>query len=158
MRSLRHHAASIAVALTAGAFVPGLLPLGLVIRLAIFVAYVAASVVTWRVMRKHDHSLCEQCMTAMPMSPSRDAERYSRRLKLVHTLSNRRRATVYLAGVLVLPIVGGHIAAAAVVVSVGYVIMAQRTHRRLQPWCVQCANGGLDLAVQSPTPQLTPVC
>ncbi|MCY7395068.1 MAG: hypothetical protein LH468_02765 [Nocardioides sp.] len=122
-----------------------LTPLSPVLLLAVVIA-------TWVQMRRHDRSLCEYCVAAMPLNPSASAQRYARRLALVHQGSNRGAVAAYLA-VLLAANLALAVAPAALVrpalclwvlaqSSLVYLVLSHVTHRRLQPWCARCGGGG----------------
>lgn len=112
----------------------------------------AVVITTWVQLRRHDRTLCEHCMASMPLNPSASAQRYARRLALVHHGSRPRVIAVYL-----LVLLGANVALAAAPEalmrpamvlwvlaqsSLVYLVLSHVTHRRLQPWCVQCGGGG----------------
>jgi hypothetical protein len=100
---------------------------------------------TWLVMRRHDRGLCEHCMASMPLNASEAAVRYQRRFWLAHTGSEMRFVIPYLAvliglGFATTPV--GVVAWVLAQTTMIYAILAYSTHRRLQPWCPWCSNGG----------------
>ncbi len=108
---------------------------------------------SWVAMRKHDRSLCERCMAAMPLNPSETAARCRRRFVVVHLGSDQRALAAYMlvlvASNLFLLIPGpglvqtlGGYAWASVQVTLIYLVVCYTTHRRLQPWCPECEGGG----------------
>ncbi len=143
--ALGHHASELLIASVAGAVLLGLHPLpgalGFTVPLALF-GFVIAS---WLLMRAHDRRLCEACMSAMPLDAARQATRYSRRFWTAHTGSEPRYLIPYL-----VVLIGSNFAVstpgrifwAAMQLSMIYLILAQSTHRRLQPWCPWCRGGG----------------
>lgn len=125
-------------------------------------AFIALMLVTYVEMRKHDRSLCERCMADFPLNPAEDAERYGRRLEIVHLMAEPHIARRYLVGILVvcllplfvpdplrLPAMALWLAS---LVSLAYIVRSGQTHRKLQPWCPQCGpQGGTD-NVEAPEP------
>lgn len=102
-------------------------------------------VVTWLFMRQHDRRLCERCAASMPLNAAEHAARFNRRFWLAHAGGNPRVMIPYLVvlvGSNFLTGTLGRIGWALVQSTMIYLIMAHTTHRRLQPWCPQCAGGG----------------
>jgi hypothetical protein len=113
--------------------------------LTIAVGLLSFILCTWLVMRRHDRRLCEHCMASMPLNPSAQAVRYKRRFWLSHTGSEMRFVIPYLAvliglGFATTPV--GVVAWVLAQTTMIYAILAFATHRRLQPWCPWCRNGG----------------
>ena len=111
---------------------------------------------TWVVMRAHDRSLCEHCVGSMPLNPSEQAARYKRRFWMSHTGAERRFVIPYLAVLIGSNFFAGTIgrlAWAVIQSSMIYLILSYSTHRRLQPWCPWCSEGGGgDERVSTPDP------
>ena len=100
---------------------------------------------TWLVMRRHDRGLCEHCVASMPLNPSAMAVRYQRRFWLTHTGTELRFVIPYLAVLIGLGFATSPAGVAAWVLAQStmiYAILAYATHRRLQPWCPWCKEGG----------------
>ena len=100
---------------------------------------------TWVMMRAHDRSLCEHCVMSMPLNPSEQAVRYRRRFWMSHTGAERRFIIPYLVvliGSNFFTSTVGRLAWAVIQSSMIYLILAYATHRRLQPWCPWCSEGG----------------
>jgi hypothetical protein len=125
---------------------------------------VAAVVATWVQMRRHDRSLCELCMAAMPLNASATAHRYRRRLAVAHLGSERRAVLAYLGFLvafdLLLVLVPPDLVRpasylwAAMQSTLIYLVLAHSTHRRLQPWCATCrADDGGGSPVGAPDPR-----
>jgi hypothetical protein len=108
-------------------------------------ALVSFVLVSWLLMRRHDRALCEQCVASMPLNPSELAVRYRRRFWMSHAGAEPRFTVPYLA-----VLIGSNFAAgtigrlgwAIVQSSMVYLILSYTTHRRLQPWCPWCREGG----------------
>jgi hypothetical protein len=118
--------------------------LGLLLAVAIIVLVIGS----FLAMRKHDRQLCETCMMHMPLNPSGEAERKRLRFWVAHTGTQPRFFVPYLAVVLGSSLaydVIGPIAWAMIQSTLIYLVLAQVTHRRLQPWCPWCRNGGDEL-------------
>lgn len=100
---------------------------------------------TWLQMRDHDRRLCEQCACSMPLNAAEHAARHQRRFWLVHAGSNPRLLVPYLVvlvGSNFLTSLPGRGVWALVQASMIYLIMAHASHRKLQPWCPWCSDGG----------------
>lgn len=116
-------------------------PLAVTVPLAL-VLFVLAS---WLFMRRHDRQLCEHCAASMPLNASEQAGRFQRRFWLAHAASAPHLLIPYLVlliGSNFIPGTIGRIIWALVQFSMIYLIMSHSTHRRLQPWCPVCRNGG----------------
>ena len=126
-----------------------------VLALTVTLALVGFVIASWRIMRQHDRKLCEMCMSAMPLNPAKEAERRKRRFWAAHTGSEPRFLFPYMA-----VIIGstfafstiGPIPWALIQSSMIYLILSQSTHRRLQPWCPWCSQGGGGQDVETPDP------
>jgi hypothetical protein len=119
----------------------------------------AALVLTsWLLLRRHDRRLCETCIAGLPLDPSQRAARYGFRFRTAHIGSSRLLVAGYLAVVVgsnLLPGTVGRLIWAAAQLSMLYLVLSYVTHRRLQPWCPQCRNGGGgDPVLHEPTPEL----
>ncbi len=121
---------------------PGAFALTLPVALLLFVLG------SWVMMRRHDRRLCEQCAAAIPLNAAEQAARSKRRFWMAHTGAERRFLIPYLAVLLGsnFGLAGtgtvGKIAWALIQSSMIYLIMSHATHRRLQPWCPWCSDGG----------------
>jgi hypothetical protein len=116
-------------------------PLALVLP----VLLIAVVIVSWVRMRSHSRSLCELCMSSVPLNPSESAARYHRRLAVVHLSSRRWLVGGYLValiGSLYLPGTVGLWIWAAVQSTMAYLLVSTKSHRLLQPWCPQCRGDG----------------
>lgn len=126
------------------------------------VALVAMVISSWILMRQHDRRLCEYCMSSMPLNATAVSARYGRRFALAHLGSNRRLAAGYLLVLIgsnvvlvdsgLLPGASGRWVWAAVQSTMIYLVLAYSTHRKLQPWCPQCREGGDGEHVDAPEP------
>lgn len=128
-----------------GAIVLGLRPPSGALAATLPVSLMAVVLASWLLMRRHDRRLCEQCMAAMPLDVAGQAARYHRRFWLTHTGSERRYLLPYVAvlvGSSFLPGTWGRIVWALVQATMIYLIMSYVAHRRFQPWCPWCSNGG----------------
>ncbi len=110
------------------------------------VALLAFVVLTWLMMRQHDRRLCEPCARSIPLNASEQAARYRRRFATTHAGSDLKLVALYLAVLvasnLLLTIPHGRWVWAAIQASMMYLITSYATHRRLQPWCPWCSDGG----------------
>lgn len=142
---LGHHAADILIGSIVAVVVTGLYPLPGLLTFTVPISLFALVLVTWILMRQHDRRLCERCVLAMPLNPSERAVRLRRRFWMAHTGSEPRFLIPYLAVLLSSNFATstvGRIVWAGMQLSMIYLILAQSTHRRLQPWCPWCSGGG----------------
>jgi hypothetical protein len=115
------------------------------LALDVSVTLIAFVLASWLMMRRHDRGLCEHCLAAMPLNPSELAVRYRRRFWLSHTGAEPRFVVAYLVvliGSNFATSPAGHVVWILAQTSMIYVILAYSTHRRLQPWCPWCRDGG----------------
>lgn len=140
-----HHASVMLIVSVVGAVVLGLYPLSGVFAFSVPVALFGFVLLSWVLMRQHDRRLCEICMTSMPLNPSEQATKLRRRFWMAHTGSEPRFLIPYLAvliGSNFTTTTYGRYGWAIVQLSMIYLLLAQSTHRRLQPWCPWCSDGG----------------
>lgn len=117
----------------------------------------AAVVGSWLLLRRHDRRLCEPCMAAMPLDPSRRAQRYGYRFRLAHLGSNPLAVVAYLAFVMGSAALPGTVGRGIWLVAQLSLILSIRsyvTHRRLQPWCPVCREDGGGNTIVEPDPVL----
>jgi hypothetical protein len=110
---------------------------------------------SWLMMRRHDRRLCEKCMSSMPLNAAEEAARYKRRFWMAHTGSEPRFLVPYFAvlfGASFAYQTIGAIPWAIVQSSMIFLVLSQATHRRLQPWCPWCSQGGGGSEVETPEP------
>jgi hypothetical protein len=113
--------------------------------LTISVTLIAFVLLCWLLMREHDRRLCEQCVLEIPLNPSEQAKRFQRRFWMAHTGSEPRFLVPYLT-----VLIGSNFATttigrfgwALIQLSMVYLLVSQSTHRKLQPWCPWCQQGG----------------
>ena len=142
---LGHYASQMLIASILAAVAIGLFPPPGLLALTVPVAVFAFVIVSFLMMRAHDRSLCEQCMGAMPLNAAEEATRLKWRFWTAHTGSEPRFLIPYL--VLLLgsnftTTTPGRALWAGMQLTMVYLILAQATHRRLQPWCPWCSEGG----------------
>ena len=123
-------------------------PLAVVVPTGLFLVVIAS----WLLMRRHDRRLCETCMAAMPLNPAELSVRYRRRFAVAHLAANRPLVIGYLLALVasnfvlldssLLPPTPARYVWAILQTTMIYLILASSTHRRLQPWCPQCQDGG----------------
>jgi hypothetical protein len=152
-----HRAAELLIIAVGITIVIGLRPLPGALMLTVPLAVVLLVIVAWLAMRRHDRRLCEQCMAAMPLNPAEEASRYRRRFWTAHTAFDRRFLVPYLVVLIgsnfaTTPV--GKIGWAIVQSSMVYLIASHATHRRLQPWCPWCSDGGGGEHVEETPPVL----
>jgi hypothetical protein len=142
---LGHHANEILIVAIVSAVAIGLKPLPGMFAYTVPIALFGVVLLAWLLMRQHDRRLCEQCLLSMPLNPSEKAIRYKRRFWMAHTGSEPRFLIPYLVVLISSNFATttlGRMAWAAVQLTMVYLIMSQSTHRRLQPWCPWCSDGG----------------
>jgi hypothetical protein len=145
MERIGHYASEMLIAAILGAIVLGLYPAPGAFGLSVPILLFAFVIMSWLMMRRHDRRLCEACMSAMPLNPAQLANRYRFRFRLAHLGGEPRFFIPYL-----IVLIGasfemnviGRWPWAAIQLTMIYLIMAQSTHRRLQPWCPECQGGG----------------
>jgi hypothetical protein len=119
------------------------------------VALLGFVLASWLIMRRHDRKLCEMCMSAMPLNPAKEAERVKRRFWMAHTGSEPRFLVPYMAVIIGSSLAFstiGRIPWAIIQSTMIYLVLSQSTHRRLQPWCPWCSDGGGGQEVETPDP------
>jgi hypothetical protein len=129
-----------------------IVPLPLMVNLLAALAIIVGVIGGFVLMRRHDRRLCELCMTHMPLNPSLEVERHKWRFWVAHDGSEMRFVVPYLAVVFGSSFVVDYIGKwtwAAIQATLVYLVLAQVTHRRLQPWCPWCRSGG-DSVPESP--------
>ena len=155
--ALGHYASDLLIASIIGTVALGLKPLPGLIGVTAPLALFAVVLMSWLLMRQHDRRLCEQCMLSMPLNPSEKANRYRQRFWMAHTGSQPKFIVPYL-NVLISSNFAtsgiGRIGWAAIQLSMVYLIMANTTHRKLQPWCPWCKDGGGGDRLQEEPPVL----
>ncbi|UQX89804.1 hypothetical protein M6D93_07320 [Jatrophihabitans telluris] len=108
-------------------------------------ALVAFVLITFVLFRSHNRRLCESCASAIPLNAAEQGERYRRRFAVAHASTQPKLMGAYLIvlfgsnALLLVP--DGRYGWALVQASMIYLISSHATHRRLQPWCPQCAGG-----------------
>lgn len=145
MERIGHYASEMLIVAIFGAIMLGVYPPPGLFALTVPIALFGFVILSWVLMRQHDRRLCEQCMAHMPLNPAEQAARYGLRFKLAHAGGEPRFFVPYL-----VVLIGsnfeinylGRIPWAMIQLTMIYLILAQSTHRRLQPWCPVCQNGG----------------
>jgi hypothetical protein len=121
-------------------------------------ALIGFVIITWLLMRKHDRTLCESCARSIPLNAAEQSARYRRRFATAHAGGNLKLVIAYLAVLLgsnyLLTVPHGRWVWAAIQASMIYLISAHSTHRRLQPWCPWCSDGGGGSEFDDATPDL----
>jgi len=121
------------------------LPMDPLQTLAVSLTLFAFVILCWLLMRDHDRRLCEQCAMEIPLNPAEEAKRRHRRFWMAHTGSEPRFLVPYLVVLISSNFATsniGRIGWAVIQLSMVYLILAQSTHRKLQPWCPWCSEGG----------------
>lgn len=158
---LGHYAPALLSVSILGVIAVGLYPLPGPLLLTVPLALLVVVVMSWLMMRQHDRQLCEQCVASMPLNPAELAARLKRRFWLAHTGMQRRFLVPYL-----VVLIGSNFATGTAVGKLGwaliqlsmvYLIVSHSTHRRLQPWCPWCKEGGGGQEREDVTPPTSPV-
>jgi hypothetical protein len=142
---LGHYATTLLIVSIFAAVGMGLHPLPGVFAFTTPIALFAVVLLSWLLMRQHDRRLCEHCVMAMPLNPAEKATKYKRRFWMAHTGSEPRFLIPYLVVLIssnFATTTTGRIGWALIQLTMVYLIMSQSTHRRLQPWCPWCSDGG----------------
>src|SRR3954452_6523124 len=140
-----HYAPEVLCASIFAAILVGLRPPPGLLALTLAPSLMALVIASWLLMRRHDRRLCEQCAAAMPLNAAEKSVGFQRRFWVTHAGAEPRYLVPYLAvliGSNFFPGTWGRIAWAVIQCSMIYLIMSHVTHRRFQPWCPWCSNGG----------------
>jgi hypothetical protein len=140
-----HYAPEILSVSIIAAIVVGLHPPGGPLTFTVPIALMTVVLASWLLMRRHDRRLCEQCIAAMPLNAAEKSARYRRRFWMAHTGAEPRFLVPYLVvliGSNFFPGLWGKIVWAIIQCSMIYLISSHVTHRRFQPWCPWCSDGG----------------
>jgi hypothetical protein len=143
--ALGHYASDMLVAAILAVIAVQFVPMQPLMALTVSLTLFVFVLLTWLLMRDHDRRLCERCVLAMPLNPAEQAKRYERRFWMAHTGSEPRFFVPYLIVLISSNFAMstiGRIGWALIQLSMVYLIIAQATHRRLQPWCPWCRGGG----------------
>jgi hypothetical protein len=128
-------------------------PMGGSASVIVSLALIMFVLASWIMLRKHDRGLCEHCMLSMPLNPSEQAVRYKRRFWMSHTGADKKFMIPYLVvliGSNFFPGTAGLYAWAVIQSSMVFLILSYSTHRRLQPWCPWCSEGGGGMERETP--------
>jgi hypothetical protein len=144
-----HWGASILIASILAAIALGVQPppAGSWIALALPLTLFAGVLVSWVKMRNHDRRLCERCARAMPLNAAETSHYLRHRFAVAHAAGRRGLLVPYLAvllgsNALLLAGYPGRLGWALVQSSMIYLVLSYSAHRRFQPWCPQCRDGG----------------
>ncbi|HJQ42515.1 MAG TPA: hypothetical protein VJ831_05490 [Jatrophihabitantaceae bacterium] len=141
-----HAAPELLVTSIGAAIIVGVRPLPGMAGLVVPIALMAFVLVNWMLLRKHDRTLCERCVTAMPLNPSKLAENYRWRFWMSHTGAEKRVIIPYMIVLIgsnfITGTTPGLIAWAIIQASMIFLVLSYSTHRRFQPWCPWCSDGG----------------
>jgi hypothetical protein len=142
---LGHYATQILIVSIVAVVATGLYPLPGAFLFSVPIALFGVVLLAWLLLRQHDRRLCERCVLGMPLNPAARAARSQRRFWMAHTGSEPRFLVPYIAVLISSNFATstiGRIGWAVIQLSMIYLILAQSTHRRLQPWCPWCSGGG----------------
>jgi hypothetical protein len=141
-----HHASEMLIGAILVVVAIGFYPLPGLLSLTAPFALFGLVLTCWILMRQHDRRLCEHCVLSMPLNPSEQATKLKRRFWMAHTGSEPRFLVPYL-----IVLISSNFATSTTIGRIGwaliqltmiYLIMSNTTHRRLQPWCPWCSQGG----------------
>ena len=131
-------------AIVAVVLVP-VLPLPGLFTVTVPLALFGLVIVAFLLMREHDRRLCEMCMLSMPLNAAERASVYQLRFWLAHSALDPRIVVPYMVVLVgsnfVIPIIT-LVGWAAIQLTMIYLVLAYSTHRKLQPWCPWCSEGG----------------
>jgi len=140
-----HYAGECLVVAIAAQIGARIYPLSAAAAFMITTAILVTVIGSFLLMRRHDRGLCETCMAEMPLNPEAEVERKKMRFWVSHTGSEMKYIAPYLGIVLLCNFayeIIGFVPWAIVQSTLIYLILSQVTHRKLQPWCPWCKNGG----------------
>jgi hypothetical protein len=140
-----HYSPEVLCVSIVAAIVVGLRPPPGMLALTVPPSLMALVVASWLLMRRHDRRLCEYCAAAMPLNAAEKSVGFQRRFWLSHAGTEPRFLVPYLAvlvGSNFFPGTWGRLVWALIQCSMIYLIVSHVTHRRFQPWCPWCSNGG----------------
>jgi hypothetical protein len=109
------------------------------------VALFGVVIIAFLLMREHDRRLCEMCMLSMPLNAAERASQYQLRFWLAHSATDPRIIAPYMVVLIGSNFLIGIITPvgwAAIQLTMVYLVLAYSTHRKLQPWCPWCSEGG----------------
>lgn len=142
---LGHYATEMLIgAIVAVVLVP-VLPLPGLFTVTVPLALFGLVIVAFLLLRDHDRRLCEMCMLSMPLNAAERASVYQLRFWLAHSALDPRIVVPYMVVLIgsnfVIPIIT-LVGWAAIQLTMVYLVLAYSTHRKLQPWCPWCSEGG----------------
>jgi hypothetical protein len=149
-----HFAPELLITAIGAVIVMGMVPVYSVYSAGISVLLFGFVIISWVLLRRHDRALCEHCLLSMPLNPSEQAARYGRRFWMSHTGSDPKFMIPYivvLIGSNFFPGTAGRLAWAVIQSSMIFLILSYSTHRRLQPWCPWCSDGGGGMDREEPS-------
>jgi hypothetical protein len=133
------------------------MPLPGLFALTVPVALFGFVIVCFLLMREHDRRLCEMCMLSMPLNAAERASHFQLRFWLAHSATDPRIIGPYMVVLIgsnfAIGIIG-HAGWAAIQLTMIYLVLAYSTHRKLQPWCPWCSEGGGGTHVDETPPVL----
>lgn len=154
---LGHYATEMLIgAIVAVVLVP-VLPLPGLFTVTVPLALFGLVIVAFLLMREHDRRLCEMCMLSMPLNAAERASHFQLRFWLAHSATDARIIGPYM-----VVLIGSNFAIgiitqygwAAIQLTMVYLVLAYSTHRKLQPWCPWCSEGGGGSHVEDSSPVL----
>jgi hypothetical protein len=142
---LGHYATEMLIGAIVGVVLVTVMPLPGLFSFTVPVALFGLVIVCFLLMREHDRRLCEMCMLSMPLNAAERASQFQVRFWLAHSATNPRVIGPYM-----VVLIGSNFAIdlitpigwAAIQLTMVYLVLAYSTHRKLQPWCPWCSDGG----------------
>jgi hypothetical protein len=154
---LGHYATEALIGAIVAVVAVTVLPLPGLFAFTVPVALFGLVILCFLLMREHDRRLCEMCMLSMPLNAAERASQFQLRFWLAHSATNPRVIVPYM-----VVLIGSNFAIgvitqygwAAIQLTMVYLVLAYSTHRKLQPWCPWCSDGGGGSHVEDSSPVL----
>jgi hypothetical protein len=143
---LGHHATQLLIGSIVAVVLLPWVPLPDVFMFTLPLALFGFVILSYVLMRQHDRRLCEACMLSMPLNAAERASAYKLRFWMAHNLSDVKFMVPYM-----VVLISSNFATnttigrwcwAIIQLSMIYLILSYSTHRKLQPWCPWCRDGG----------------
>ena len=154
---LGHYATEMLIGSIIAVVLVTVMPLPGLFMFTVPIALFGLVIVCFLLMREHDRRLCEMCMLSMPLNAAERASTFQLRFWLAHSATDVRIIAPYMVVLIGSNFVIGIITPfgwAAIQLTMVYLVLAYSTHRKLQPWCPWCSEGGGGSHVEDPTPVL----
>jgi hypothetical protein len=154
---LGHYATDALIGAIVAVVAVTVMPLPGLFAVTVPVALFGLVIACFLLMREHDRRLCETCMLSMPLNAAERASHFQLRFWLAHSATNPRVIGPYMVVLIGSNFVIGTITRygwAAIQLTMVYLVLAYSTHRKLQPWCPWCSDGGGGSHVEDSSPVL----